>query len=318
MALTHRGKYAIWKSGVALVLVGYLSSERDGALAPALIDRWKEATDMEWESLTASDFAAAVKETKGVCLLPLPCIEKHGEHLPLGTDLFIGREVCLRAAEVEPAIVFPPFYLTQILGAKHQPGTIAAGRQLMLDTLEMVCDEIGRNGLRKIILFVSHGGNDYLAHLFIQTLMDERKDYMVYLAQGYWDPVFIELKEKILESEFSLHGGEMETSMMLAIRPELVMMSRIDPESGQRLGRLDHLQGIPSAHSTPVSWYADFPDHYAGDARPSTAEKGERFLRYLVQRLVEAIRSVKEDTTAQKLYDDFFGRTQHRGTQMGT
>ena len=98
---------------------------------------------MQWENLTAPDFAAAVKETRGVCLLPLPCIEKHGEHLPLGTDLFIGMEIARRAAEIEPAVVFPPFYLTQILEARHQPGTIAIGTHLMLKLLEAVCDEIG-------------------------------------------------------------------------------------------------------------------------------------------------------------------------------
>jgi len=51
---------------------------------------------MQWENLTAPDFAAAVKETQGVCLLPLPCIEKHGGHLPLGTDMFIGMEIARR------------------------------------------------------------------------------------------------------------------------------------------------------------------------------------------------------------------------------
>jgi len=91
---------------------------------------------MQWENLTAPDFAAAVEESQGVCVLPLPCIEKHGEHLPLGTDFFIGMEAARRAAEIEPAIVFPPFYLTQILEAKHQPGTIAIGGHLMLQLLE--------------------------------------------------------------------------------------------------------------------------------------------------------------------------------------
>ena len=72
---------------------------------------------MQWENLTAPDFAGAVKDTQGVCVLPLACIERHGDHLPLGTDLFLGMEVARRAAEIEPAVVFPPFYFTQILEA---------------------------------------------------------------------------------------------------------------------------------------------------------------------------------------------------------
>ena len=110
---------------------------------------------MQWEKLSATEFAEAVRLAQGVCLLVLPCVEKHGEHLPLGTDLFLGMEIAQRAAEIEPAIVFPPFYFTQILEAKHQPGAIAVGGHLMLHLLEAVCDEIGRNGLRKIILLVS-------------------------------------------------------------------------------------------------------------------------------------------------------------------
>jgi len=265
---------------------------------------------MQWENLTAPDFAAAVKETQGVCLLPLPCIEKHGEHLPLGTDLFIGMEIARRAAEIEPAMVFPPFYLTQILEARHQPGTLAIGTHLMLRLLEAVCDEIGRNGLKKIILVVSHGGNRFLASFFLQSLLETRKDYMVYLAQTFWDPGFIDLRDKSLESEFDYHGGEMETSMILTIHPELVKMDQIDARSGKRLGRLQHLEPLQRGQETPVSWYANFPDHYAGDAHPATAEKGEQFLEYLAGRLVDAIKVVKADQVAPALYEEFFGRVQ--------
>jgi creatinine amidohydrolase len=218
----------------------------------------KEAITMQWENLAAPDFAAAVKETQEVCLLPLPCIEKHGGHLPLGTDLFIGMEIARRAAEIEPAIVFPPFYLTQILEAKHQPGAIAIGGHLMLQLLEAVCDEIGRNGLSKIILVVSHGGNRFLAPFFVQTLLETRKDYMVYMAQSLWDPGLADLEHELMESEFDHHGGEMETSVILAIHPELVKMDRVDESSGQRLDRLQHRRAYcrgkrPRSVGTPTS-----------------------------------------------------------------
>lgn len=263
---------------------------------------------MQWENLTAPDFAAAVKETQGVCLLPLACIEKHGDHLPLGTDLFIGMEMARRAAEIESAIVFPPFYLTQILEARHQPGTIAIGAHLMLTLLEAVCDEIGRNGLNKIILVVSHGGNRFLASFFLQSLLETRKDYIVYLAQTFWDPGFIDLRDKLLESEFDYHGGEMETSMILTTHPALVKMDQVNERSGKRLGRLQHLAGLQSGQETPISWYANFPDHYAGDALPATAIKGEQFLDHLARRLVDAIRAVKADRVAPTLYQEFFER----------
>ena len=80
---------------------------------------------MRWEELTGDQFSEAVATVQGVCLLPLSVIERHAHHLPLGTDMYIGRELCRRAAELEPAIIFPDFIFTQILEAQHVIGTIA-------------------------------------------------------------------------------------------------------------------------------------------------------------------------------------------------
>ena len=65
---------------------------------------------MNWEDLIGDQFPQAVEQVEGVCLLPLACIQQHGHHLPLDNDMFIGRELCRRAAELEPALVFPDFY----------------------------------------------------------------------------------------------------------------------------------------------------------------------------------------------------------------
>ena len=64
---------------------------------------------MQWENLTSPEFAKAVKET-GVCVIAFGVVEKHGEHLPLGTDFLNGHKLACLAAEKEPAVVFPPFY----------------------------------------------------------------------------------------------------------------------------------------------------------------------------------------------------------------
>ena len=62
---------------------------------------------MRWEDLSGDQFAAAVKACDGVCLVALSVVERHGHHLPVGTDMYIGREICARAAALEPALVFP-------------------------------------------------------------------------------------------------------------------------------------------------------------------------------------------------------------------
>src|SRR5205085_12128449 len=104
---------------------------------------------MHWEELTGDQFPQAVADAQGVCLLPLSCIERHGHHLPLGTDMFIGREVCARAAALEPAVIYPDFIFTQILEARHVPGMLAIEPELIVRLLEHACREFARNGLDK-------------------------------------------------------------------------------------------------------------------------------------------------------------------------
>lgn len=87
---------------------------------------------VHWEELTAGDFRDAVREAKGTCLLPFGILEKHGPHLPLGTDLLNVRYAALHAAEQEYSVVFPEYYFGQIFEAKHEPGTVAYSSALQL------------------------------------------------------------------------------------------------------------------------------------------------------------------------------------------
>ena len=84
----------------------------------------------KWEELTASRFVKGVELPGGVCIIPLGVYEKHGPHLPLGTDMYQVRAVACQAAEKEYAIVFPPYYFSQINEARSQPGTITYSPEL--------------------------------------------------------------------------------------------------------------------------------------------------------------------------------------------
>ncbi|HEV2698376.1 MAG TPA: creatininase family protein, partial [Terriglobales bacterium] len=78
---------------------------------------------VHWEELTAPDFLQGIHNSSGTCLLPFGILEKHGPHLPLGTDLLDVRHAALTAAQQEYAVVFPEYYFGQIFEARHQPGT---------------------------------------------------------------------------------------------------------------------------------------------------------------------------------------------------
>src|SRR3981081_1504567 len=134
----------------------------------------------KWEDLSAVDFRRAVEQSKGTCLLPFGILEKHGPHLPLGTDLLNVRYAALHAAEKEYAVVFPEYYFGQIFEAKHEPGTIAYSRELQLKLLQETTDEMARNGCKKILIVNGHGGNESLLPYFAQTQLAKPHDYVVY------------------------------------------------------------------------------------------------------------------------------------------
>jgi len=119
-----------------------------------------------WEELTAADFRLAIQQSKSTCLLPFGILEKHGPHLPLGTDLLNVRYASLQAAQQEFAVVFPEYYFGQIFEAKHEPGTVAYSMELQLHLLQETTDEMARNGCKKIVIVNGHGGNEHLLPFF--------------------------------------------------------------------------------------------------------------------------------------------------------
>src|SRR5215469_14983484 len=136
---------------------------------------------VHWEELTAADFRQGVQRSQGVCLLPFGILEKHGPHLPIGTDLLDVRYATLHAADEEYAVVFPEYYFGQIFEARHQPGTVAYSSHLQLELLQETTDEMARNGCKKVIIVNGHGGNEYLLPFFAQAQLESGHDYVVYV-----------------------------------------------------------------------------------------------------------------------------------------
>jgi creatinine amidohydrolase len=262
---------------------------------------------MRWDELTGDLFPEAVQQAQGVCLLPLSCIERHGHHLPLATDMFIGREVCNRAAALEPSIVFPDFIFTQILEARHYPGCIGIDPDLTIRLLKNVCHEIARNGFEKIVIVNAHGGNDNLIHYFAQIQLANPRDYVVYIAEQVYSPEDEAAIRAQWETTVDGHAGEKETSALLAIRPDLVQSAAMPADGeGLPLGRLQHLRDLNM--DVGVWWYADHPSHYRGDGLPATPEKGNLWIEARARGLAKAIRAIKDDTETTRLQDEFFGR----------
>ena len=255
-----------------------------------------------YEELTAPDFVQAVAQSQSTCIIPLGILEKHGPHLPLGTDLIDCREVALRAARQEYTIIYPAYYVGQIFEAKHQPGTVAHSARMMLDFLQETCDELGRNGIKKIILLSGHGGNEHFLRFFCQCQLASRKDYAVYLFDPAGDEAGEAAMNKLRRTTLDGHAGEMETSTILAHRPDLAHVDRAGQQSGEDQRRLANLK-----HAyTGIWWYASQPNHYRGDGSYGNRELGEMALNSEAGLLAEMIRSVKHDSVTLELQNQFF------------
>jgi creatinine amidohydrolase len=262
------------------------------------------ALPTKWEELTAADFRQGIGQAKGTCLLPFGILEKHGAHLPLGTDLLNVRYASLQSASQEYAIVFPEYYFGQIFEAKHEPGTVAYSVDLQLRLLQETTDEMARNGCKKIIIVNGHGGNEHLLPLFAQSQLDKPHDYVVYvLVGGRSKPGGPEKKSTGID----YHAGENETSNTMVSRSDLVHLDRAATESGAEQKR----QTLPEGLYTGIWWYARFPNHYSGDGSVATKELGEWNMKNWVDAIVEAIRAAKSDDASLRLQNEFYEKSKH-------
>jgi creatinine amidohydrolase len=261
----------------------------------------------KYEELNAIQFIEAVNQSEKTCILPFGVLEKHGPHIPLGTDLINVRELVFRAVNEEYTIVYPEYYFGQIFEAKHQPGTIAYSHEIIWKLLQETCDELARNGFKKIIIVNGHGGNNNFLKYFCQVQLQKKKDYIIHLFLPEPDSETEIAMKKIRKTDFDGHAGEVETSVMLSHRPDLVKAKMANEQSGEDKNRLGHIKH----NFVGIWWYAKFPNHYAGDAGHISNEIGDLELKSKSTQLVDMIRSVKNDKKSLKLQNKFFEQSQN-------
>ena len=258
---------------------------------------------MEWTNITAEELEK-LREQSDVCIVPLGCLEKHSDHLPLATDSLLAYKLACLAAEKEAAVVFPPQHYMMVASAAAQPGAVVFDAKLAIEITEHVFDEIARNGFRKIILYNFHGGNRNIAGLFLQNHLARRtRDYTLYLPKFDWEVE--DVIATYCQSDFGGHADEWETSLMLFLFPQLVKMNKVPSKHvGQPTHRLKalHSKNI----KTPVDFYSQFPTHYAGEAEYASAQTGERAVSVIVERLADVIKTVKNDTQTLTVQQEFY------------
>ena len=276
---------------ISLVIQGLAAQQPEKADLPVKL-----------EELTSPQFKEAVNVSGKIAIIPIGVIETHGPHLPLMSDILTAREISLRAAAEEYAIVFPSYYFGQVHEGRHAPGNIAYSHELIWNLLQETCEELSRNGIKKIIIVNGHGGNTHWLSYFVQSQLASQKDYAVILFRPGFDRDTRMEIDKLKKTDVDTHAGERETSAVYYLRPDLVNPEIADKWSGEDKGRLTEM---PYGF-TGIWWYGRFPNHYGGDGSQPNAELGELLITAESDQLVQLIRYLKQNDTVLELQEEFF------------
>jgi creatinine amidohydrolase len=264
---------------------------------------------MQWLELTSERLPEAIEKVRGVCVLPLGSIERHGAHLPLGTDTLVIDAVARQAARREPAVVFPTMYFGQIAEARHCAGTVSLDHELLLRLLGATLDEIGRNGFTKILIANGHGGNNGLLSYALFSLLQKRRSYVVYLASETLLPADAARWQQLWKGADG-HAGVSETSCVMHVCPDSVRLQdvRTDADAAPRR-TLKHLGAVRNS----LWWYGDYPTHISSPPRGATARLGRFLVSAMARALARDIKLVKSDAVSAELAGAFYTAAEHGG-----
>ncbi len=250
-----------------------------------------------WHSLSAREIAAFV-ERDPVVVLPLASIEQHGPHLPLSTDLEIGLGI-LRYAFRKLPTDFPACALpSQWVGASTEhlsfPGTLSIDPDLLTTMVVELGRGLSDSGVRRLVLSNSHGGNRGALDAAGLRLRREEGLLVVKASHGLFPPPeTVDLPES--EWRDGIHGGAIETSMMLYLRPELVHREefRNGASLAEELAR--DLRRLGPETDASFSWLAEDlnPAGVVGDPRLANEEQGRRLVEYYGSALAEVIQDAR-------------------------
>ncbi|NEO05475.1 MULTISPECIES: creatininase family protein [unclassified Moorena] len=245
--------------------------------------------------LTWTDIEQMPDKENVVIIQPVASIEQHGPHLPLIVDAAIGVGVLGKALgcldrEI-PAYALPPLYYGKSNEHWHFPGTITLSAQTLLAVLMEMADSIYRCGFRKLVLMNSHGGQPQVMEIAARDIHQKHEDFMVFPLFTWGVPNMAKELATQKELELGIHGGDLETSLMLCLLPGQVKMDRAVKEYPQGLPE-DSLLSMEGQLSFAWLTKGLTQSGVLGDATAATEEKGDRLLASLCDGWVNVIRDI--------------------------
>jgi creatinine amidohydrolase len=248
-----------------------------------------------WAEMSWRDFADA-DMSKVVAVLPVAAIEQHGPHLPVGVDAFLAEGYLERAVARVPADLPVLFLPLQAVGASSEhvefPGALTLSSETLARAWTEIGDSVARTGCRRLIFMNSHGGNSPVIDIVARELRARRRMLAVnasWRRLGYPEGLF-----SPEELTHGIHGGEIESSLMLALRPETVRMEKARDFVSAGIAMEREFKHLRATQPIGFGWMASDlnPSGAVGDAESATAAKGEACVEHGADAFVELLREV--------------------------
>jgi creatinine amidohydrolase len=249
-----------------------------------------------WIDLTTEDFCK-VDMSRVTAVLPVAAVEQHGPHLPVGVDTFIMEGYLRRAMAALPQDLDALFLPVQTIGKSNEhlsfPGTLTISAETAIRAWTEIGESVHRAGCRKLVIVNSHGGNVSVIDIVARELR-VRLGMLVVMCSwhrlGYPDALYGDA-----ERAHGIHAGEIETSLMLAFRPDNVHMDRADNFVSRAVGMEKDFTRLRATQPVGFGWMSEdlHPAGAMGDASAATKEKGEASAEHGAAAFIELLRDVE-------------------------
>ncbi len=248
-----------------------------------------------WADYSSEEFSRLPREQL-IAVLPLGATEQHGPHLPMGTDRAIIDGMVAATLPKLPDTLPVLFLPTLAYGKSNEharfPGTVTLSAAALMQTWMELGASVARAGVRKLMLFNAHGGQMNAMDIVIRDL---REQHGLMAVSAHW--YTLGLPPGLIgehELRHGIHAGELETSLMLALAPQLVRMDKAKAFASLTETLAEENRFLSITPTGKLGWQAQDlnPEGACGDATRATAEKGRAVLAHVSERFVELLHEV--------------------------
>lgn len=249
----------------------------------------------QWREMTTREFAA-LDAARVIAILPVGSIEQHGPHLPVGVDSTINETILGRALELLPptlpVTVLPMTYVGKSDEHLAFPGTLTLGAETLVRVWTEIGESVARAGIRKLVIFNSHGGQPQLVDVVARELRVRCRMFVVAASTyrlGRPPGLFPEA-----ELKHGIHGGSVETSIMLHARPDLVHQNEAKNFESLSVRMERDFRLLTPEGAIGFGWQTQDlnPDGACGNALDADADRGRRVVEHAARALAELLAEV--------------------------